>query len=162
MIDKNFKVVFVGDADHPSSYSMKLREEAERQGIVLTGFIKGERLHQIYSHAALFVLPSYYEGLPIALLEAMSYNLNVLVSNIPANAEVGLPANNYFEVKNVKQLAERINENLNIDSPVGFLKLLKKRYNWDEIAEQTYQVYKVFMSIDVQDEKTTKETEKVG
>ena len=43
-------------------------------------------------------MPSYHEGLPIALLEAMSYNLNVLVSDIPANLEVGLKKENYFEV----------------------------------------------------------------
>jgi glycosyltransferase involved in cell wall biosynthesis len=147
MIDKNYKLVFVGDADHPSSYSMKLKEEAEEKGVVLTGYIKGEKLHQIYSHAALFVLPSYHEGLPISLLEAMSYNLNVVVSNIPANAEVDLPESNYFEVKNVDQLAERINENLNTNVSVDFLKRIKERYNWDDIAENTYQVFKEFMKV---------------
>lgn len=158
MIDKNYKLVFVGDADHPSSYSMKLKEEAEKQGVVLTGYIKGEKLHQIYSHAALFVLPSYHEGLPIALLEAMSYNLNVVVSDIPANAEVDLPLNNYFEVKNVSQLAERINENLHSDSSIGFLALLEERYNWDDIAERTYQVYKRLMNINVKDRQSTART----
>ena len=148
MIDENYKMVFVGDADPPSPYSKKLKEEATKKGVVLTGYIKGEKLHQIYSHAALFVLPSYHEGLPIALLEAMSYNLNVVVSNIPANAEVDLPESNYFEVKNVNQLAERINENLHNNNPVDFLKLLKGRYNWDDIAEQTYQVYKELMNIE--------------
>lgn len=148
MIDENYKVVFVGDADPPTPYSENLKEKATKKGVMQTGYIKGEKLHQIYSHAALFVLPSYHEGLPIVLLEAMSYNLNVVVSNIPANAEVDLPENNYFEVKNVNQLAERINENLNNKNPVDFLKLLEERFNWDDIAEQTYQVYKEFMNIE--------------
>jgi len=149
MIDENYKLVFVGDADPPTPYSEKLKEEAAQKGVVQTGYITGEKLHQIYSHAALFVLPSYHEGLPIALLEAMSYNLNVVASNIPANEEVGLPENNYFEVKNVNQLAERINQNLKNNGPVNFIKLLKERYNWDDIAEQTCQVYKKLMNIEV-------------
>jgi glycosyltransferase involved in cell wall biosynthesis len=64
--------------------------------IILTGYITGEPLNQVFTHARLFVLPSYHEGLPIALLEAMSYGLSALVSDIPANKEVKLPSERYF------------------------------------------------------------------
>ncbi len=49
----------------------------------MTGFISGDPLHTLFSQAGLFVLPSYHEGLPIALLEAMSWSLPVIVSDIP-------------------------------------------------------------------------------
>lgn len=156
LIKKNYRLVFVGDTDHPSPYSDKVKKDARKKGIVLTGYITGNQLHQIYSHAALFVMPSYHEGLPIALLEAMSYNLKTVVSNIPANAEVDLPKNNYFEVGNVDQLAKRINEQLRITNPVDHTKVLKEKYDWDIITEQTYQVYKKLMNIDDQKEQSKK------
>ena len=62
----------------------------------MTGFISGDPLHTLFSQAGLFVLPSYHEGLPIALLEAMSWSLPVIVSDIPANLEIGLPPRSIF------------------------------------------------------------------
>ena len=72
---------------------IKIGQDREKAGnnsnVILTGFLNGEPLRQLYSHAGLFVLPSYYEGLPIVLLEAMSYGLSCIASDIPANQEVG-------------------------------------------------------------------------
>ncbi|HBE43612.1 MAG TPA: glycosyl transferase family 1, partial [Bacteroidales bacterium] len=69
------KLVISGDADHETSYSRKLKSLARENGVILTGFLKGEKLQELFSHARLFVLPSFHEGLPISLLEAMSYRL---------------------------------------------------------------------------------------
>jgi len=51
-------------------------------------------------------LPSYYEGLPKALLEALSYGLPVLVSDIPQHREIWLPEFRYFKVGDVDDLAK--------------------------------------------------------
>ncbi len=68
------------------------------------GFQTGETLRQLYAHAGLFVLPSSHEGLPIVLLEALSYGLQVLVSDIPSNLEVvGDPAH-VFHVGDCEEL----------------------------------------------------------
>ena len=61
-MSKNFKLVIAGDADHEDEYSQMLKKKAKDSGVVLTGFIRGERLNQILTNAALFVLPSYHEG----------------------------------------------------------------------------------------------------
>jgi glycosyltransferase involved in cell wall biosynthesis len=95
----DIKLVLVGDADHETEYSLKLKQAANQAGVILTGFISGEKLNQIYSNARIFVLPSYHEGLPIALLEAMSYGLAIIASDIPANKEVELDNISYFKVK---------------------------------------------------------------
>lgn len=144
-INTDYKVVFVGDADHASTYSEEIKQKAKEKGVVLTGFIKDEELHQIFSFAALFVMPSYHEGLPIALLEALSYNLKTVVSNIPANMEVGLNNENYFETGNTSELAEKINQQLASTKINQYETLLKEKYNWDTIAEQTLEVYKKLM-----------------
>ena len=91
-----YRLVIAGDADHEIPYTKQLKKLAGMNKVVLPGFIKGEELHQLFTHARLFVLPSFHEGLPISLLEAMSYRLPVLVSDIPANKKVSLPGNKYF------------------------------------------------------------------
>ena len=135
-----YKLVIAGDADIEDAYSHNLKLTAKNNGIVLTGFIKGEKLSALLSNAGLFVLPSSHEGLPIALLEAMSYGLPVLASDIPANKEVNLPASCYFRYENpvVDHLCEALARRLNDRSkPVYDL----SAYDWDRIAERTVAVY---------------------
>ena len=64
-----YKLVLAGDADHENDFSRALKAQAKDAGVVLTGFVKGEKLNQLFTNAGLFVLPSTHEGLPISLLE---------------------------------------------------------------------------------------------
>jgi glycosyltransferase involved in cell wall biosynthesis len=142
-----FKLVIAGDADHETDYSRKLRHMASADPrIILSGYITGEPLNQVYSQARIFVLPSYHEGLPIALLEAMSYGLPVLVSDIPANKEVDLPNDRYFRRGDVQDLREKLSALLEKDlSAIEREKLrqqTEEKYNWDNIAERTIDVYR--------------------
>ena len=135
------RLVLVGDADHETRYSHHLKQSARDAGVILTGFIKGEDLAQVYSHARLFVMPSYHEGLPIALLEAMSYGLPVLVSDIPANLEVPLEGECYFPVGDVRVLTDALDTCLAHETHVDHTALLKSHYDWGRVAEATSQVY---------------------
>lgn len=67
-----YKLVVAGDTDFEDEYSRKLKKLVVRNEVILTGFIKGRKLHQLLTHVRSFVLPSSHEGVPIALLEAMS------------------------------------------------------------------------------------------
>ncbi len=135
-ISTDVKLVLVGDTDHNTLYSKTLKENAKNAGVVLTGFIRGEKLNQIYSHALLFCMPSYHEGLPIALLEAMSYNLNVLVSNIPANLEVPLKETDFFDVGIISDLTKKLKNKIEAPNMRNFTKIISNRYNWNLIAKQ--------------------------
>lgn len=136
---KDCKLVIAGDADYPSAYARQLKETAIRQEVVLTGMVKGDKLAQLYAHAALFVLPSSHEGLPITLLEAMSYRRKVLASDIPANKAVGLPPENYFHTNDPAHLTSHIASLLDNGQDTQTYDLSK--YDWDHIAEQVRQVY---------------------
>ncbi len=141
-----FKLVIAGDADHETDYSRNLKKAAaETKGVVLTGFISGQPLAELFSNAAFFVLPSYYEGLPIALLEALSYGLPVAVSDIPQHREIPLADKRYFPVGDAAGMAEVMravfSTGISADEKESYDKLLRETYNWDRIAEQTIRVY---------------------
>ena len=136
---QNIQLVIAGDSDHEDNYSTKLKELAKENQVVLTGFIKGEKLKALLSNALLFVLPSYHEGLPIALLEAMSYNLNVLASDIPANRALDLSDDCYFKNKNEIDLSSKLFEK--VSYPIMNREYDLSAYNWDVIAKETALVY---------------------
>lgn len=149
-MNSEYKLVIAGDADHETPYSRNLRNlSAQDKRIVLTGYISGEHLNQVYSHARLFVLPSYHEGLPIALLEAMSYGLSVLVSDIPANREIELSKEKYFNCGDVKDLEKKmkilIEKPLTLKEEEDMQQHISEKYNWHTIAEQTICVYRKVM-----------------
>lgn len=143
-----WKLALVGDADHADSYSRTLKEKAGRcPDVVLPGFQKGRALAELFSHAGVFVLPSYHEGLPIVLLEAMSYGLSCLVSDIPANCEVGLATERHFPVGNIAELKKKLEHFMKSGRLTGAqkeaqLNRIKSGYNWDDIAQSTLQVYR--------------------
>ena len=141
-----WKLAFVGASDHPDEYQKKLIEAAGRAGAVMTGFQSGPALRELYAHAGLFVLPSSHEGLPIALLEALSYGLPVLASDIPANLEVGLPAAQYFPLGDAAALARGMRalaaEKLDADVVGARREWVASRYDWRRIAERTLGVYR--------------------
>jgi glycosyltransferase involved in cell wall biosynthesis len=141
LTSEDCKLVLAGDADFEDNYSKELKTLAQKAGVILTGFVKGEKLQALLTHAKVFVLPSSHEGLPISLLEAMSYRLPVIASNIPANLEIGLPSKCYFQAGNVQELAERLNKA--IKEPVQPVNYDMRKYNWDEIAKQVIEVYNI-------------------
>lgn len=136
---EDIKLVLAGDTDFEDDYSRSLREMASKNGVVLTGFIKGKKLHSLLTNCLCYCLPSSHEGLPIALLEAMSYGVKVIVSDIPANKEVGLPESDYFPVGNVDALTEKLKTVVN--QPLQHIDYDMKKYDWEKIADQVRDVY---------------------
>lgn len=143
---RDIKLVIAGDADHEDEYSRNLKTRAAgNPRVIMPGYVTGRNLSELYTHAGVFVLPSYHEGLPIALLEALSYGLNTVVSDIPANLEVNLGASHYFEVGDPDALARRLNiaicddwSNTDRNNAIEFV---QTKYNWNKIADQTLGVY---------------------
>lgn len=149
--DTTCKLVIAGDADHKDEYSERLKEKAKRfDNVLMPGYVMGEDLAQLFSHAKLFALPSYHEGLPIALLEALSYGLPVVVSDIPANKEVNLDEDDYFKVGNVEELVKKIEQKVKENQSLEAIKKIRdhvgKTYNWGKIAESTMAVYRMALA----------------
>ena len=140
----DWKLVLVGGLD-ADAYGKAVQEAAQAAGAVLTGFQSGLALKQLYAHAGAFVLPSSHEGLPIVLLEALSYGLPVLASNIPAHLEIALDRSSYFAVGDVPALARGLShlQHTPIDehARVQRAREVAAAYDWEGIAEKTLAVY---------------------
>jgi len=145
-LDSDVKLVIAGDSDHEDSYSKGLKNRAKlNDNVLMPGYVTGSDLEQLFTHARLFAMPSYHEGLPIALLEALSYGLPVVVSDIPANAEVGLASECYFPVGNVELLTHTITSWLKLDInesyKLNIQSWVSRKYNWDNISNSTISMY---------------------
>lgn len=143
---KGYKLVIAGDADHEDTYSRNLKKSAlENKDIVLTGFITTKNLQELYSHAALFVLPSYYEGMPISLLEALSYGIQCIASDIPGNRSLNLAEGQYFmagdEMDICKRLKEFLSKPLTEKQKKDQIEKTTGEYSWDVIAQRTFCIY---------------------
>ncbi len=153
-----WKLALVGGADHPDAYTRALQQAAAASpDIVCTGFQTGTALQALYRHAGVFVLPSSHEGLPIAMLEAMSHGLPVIASDIPANLEVACSDIEYFPVGDVPALAKCL-QACSTDKDTGqkrqrLRNFVESRYKWRDIAIMTHALY-----LDVVTGKVTHDT----
>lgn len=137
------KLVIAGSADHQSDYARALRARAGER-VIFAGVQSRGALKCLYERCALFVMPSYHEGLPIAALEAASCGAPMLLSDIPANLDIGLDPRNYFPVGEVPALTERLNAD-----PTGFRidrDTVRARFSWDRAAADTLDVYRAALA----------------
>ena len=142
------KLVLAGGISDSGDYGDKLKELAKGDDrILFTGFVQGRILEELYSNAYVYVLPSDLEGMPLSLLEAMSYGNCCVVSDIPECTEVTQDKAVSFPKGNVTALRECLQQ-LN-DDPCrvsGYKEAageyICKKYSWEEMTKQTLAVYR--------------------
>ena len=141
------KLVIAGGSSDTDSFMAELKELAKDDNrILFTGFVQGAMLDELYSNAYIYTLPSDLEGMPLSLLEAMSYGNCCLVSDIPECAEVVEDKALIFKKSDVKDLREKLQDAC--DHPEMVMKMKKQaadficeKYNWDEVVKKTMKLY---------------------
>lgn len=142
------KLVIAGGASHTGEYESEIRALAEGcDDIIFTGFVQGEELDELFSNAYIYVLPSDVEGMPISLLEAMSYGNCCLTSDIDECSEVCKEYAEYFSKASESSLWSKLDELLSNGERVKELKekaaqYVLDNYNWDNITQETLNLYK--------------------
>lgn len=142
------KLVIAGGSSHTDGYMEEIKELAKgSENIIFTDFVQGETLESLYSNAYVYCLPSDLEGMPISLLEAMSYGCCCLTSDIPECTEVCRDKAVYFERGNEDSLQEKLEFLVNNDSVVDGYKsqasdYICAKYNWDEVCSKTIELYR--------------------
>lgn len=139
------KLVIAGGASHTNDYYKEIQEKVKNnKNIIMTGFVQGEELEELYSNCYLYCLPSDIEGMPISLLEAMSYGKNCLISDIKENTQVCGEYGHAFTKGDVQDLKEKLDillkEDKLIDSDILKKDVIEK-YNWENIVNKTIILY---------------------
>ena len=145
---QELKLVVVGGSVFTDSYVKSLKKQAKnRNDIVLTGFQSGKTLEAIYQCAKIVIHPSFHEGLPLSVLEAMSYEKPVLVSKIPGHLELITNQECIFDENNTKSLTKAISTffGFSKEKQKNIAKVNKKivqtQYSWDTIGKKTLSLY---------------------
>lgn len=146
-IDTQKRLVIAGSGSDTSDYFNSIQNQtATDDRIVMTGFVQGERLEELYSNAYLYCLPSDLEGMPISLLEAMSYGCCCLTSDIPECTEVLQDFGRVFKRSDAADLGRNLQELCDHPETTAILSRgvsdsVCARYNWDDITKRTLALY---------------------
>lgn len=147
-VDTGKKLVIAGGASDTDAYTRELKAMAAKdERVLFTGFVHGQRLEELYSNAYVYVLPSDVEGMPLSLLEAMSYGKCCLTSDIKECTEVTGAQGVTFRKADVADLAEKLQQLCdNVDIVRKYqaqaADYICQRYNWDTVVEQTLALYR--------------------
>lgn len=142
------KLVIAGGASHTSEYEADVHHLAKNnKNIIFTGFVQGEELDELYSNAYVYCLPSDLEGMPISLLEAMSYSNCCLTSDISECTEVCKSNAEYFKAGDIDDLKDKLEKLINNSKLVTEYKSVSQdyvltKYNWDDVTQKTLELYK--------------------
>lgn len=140
------KLVIAGGASHTNDYLRHIEQKVKKnKNIIMTGFVQGEELEELFSNTYLYCLPSHIEGMPISLLEAMSYGRNVLVSDIEENTQVIGKYGTSFTMGDIEDLSKKLQDSLNEKNRKNSEDIenyILKKYNWNVIINKTIDIYK--------------------
>jgi glycosyltransferase involved in cell wall biosynthesis len=142
------KLVIAGGTSDSDNFYKQIKDRAvDDERIIFTGFVQGKTLEELYSNAFIYVLPSDLEGMPISLLEAMSYGNCCLVSDIPECAEIIEDKGVIFKAGDVNDLRQKLEGLCQCPDTVyryqnDVRDFVCLKYNWDEIVDQTLSLYR--------------------
>ncbi|MFA5359166.1 MAG: glycosyltransferase family 1 protein [Patescibacteria group bacterium] len=145
--EKNWtgKLVLVGKKDY---FYQRLEEgvqELNTKSVLFLGYIPDSDLAVLYRQARVYVFPSLYEGFGLPPLEAMSWGLPVVASDIPSLREVIGDAYEKFNPKSVSDILQKIKNVLTDNVKQEKLRYLGleqiKKYNWDATVKKHIDIY---------------------
>jgi glycosyltransferase involved in cell wall biosynthesis len=146
-VKTNKKLVIAGGSSDSEKFVKKLRRMAkDDKRICFTGFVQGQTLAELYSNAFIYVLPSESEGMPISLLEAMSYSNCCVVSDIPECVDVVEDKAIIFRSGDVNELMQKLQKYCNDPRLAEAYKqnaaeFICKKYNWNTVVKNTLDLY---------------------
>ena len=119
-----------------------------QEKVKINGWISGDKKAEVFQSADIYILPSYNEGLPISILEAMALGLPIIstpVGGIPEAVKDGI--NGFLvQVGDYKALAEKIDllageKSLREQMGIQSHKIAKEKFDIEIIMKQLQNLY---------------------
>ncbi len=147
--ERRSKLVIVGESAGTDDYVARLQAMAEgRDSVIFVGYRFGSSLEELFSNARAFVTASELEGLPLTMLEAMSYGLPCIASDIPPHGEIlkyqpGLmfPMGREEPLSGLMDRLEEMDDSELTAMGKQAMTILDTEFNWDKISEATERLY---------------------
>ena len=146
-VNTDKKLVIAGGASDSLDFANEIKALASDDNrVIFTDFVDGAVLQELYSNAYIYVLPSDLEGMPLSLLEAMSYGNCCLTSDLPECTEVSDGHGVVFEKGNIAELADKLQFLCDNSQTVNKFKenasdYICNKYNWDKVVNSTLELY---------------------
>ena len=146
--DTDKKLVIAGGNSQAIEYMEQIHKmTAKDDRIVMTDFVQGQMLEELYSNAYAFILPSDVEGMALSLLEAMSYGNCCLVSDICENTEVTEDKALVFRKGDAADLKRQLeymlaHPDIVEEYAAQSSDFICGKYNWDQVVKETVELYR--------------------
>ena len=143
------KLVIAGGVSDTSEFYKELKALSKDDSrIIYTGFVQGRELDELYSNSYIYTLPSDLEGMPLSLLEAMSFGNCCLTSDISECTEVVKNKAVTFKKGNLDDLADKLhllcsNPEIVKKYKVQASEYILENFRWDDVVKKTLQLYDV-------------------
>jgi glycosyltransferase involved in cell wall biosynthesis len=143
-----FKLVIAGDGE--TQYAKDLRK-LQSDDIIFTGYINGDELAEMYTNTGLMILSSFNEGFPLVMLEALSFNIPIIASNIDAHKHIRLASHRYYIPDDTHELAKKMqiffNAEFTPEEKITYKHLLENEYDWDMVPYKIKRIYEYTLGI---------------
>jgi glycosyltransferase involved in cell wall biosynthesis len=145
------KLIMVGDSAGTDDYVAELKDLAKDDNrIIFTSYLYGDDLNELYSNAFAYISASKLEGLPITVLEAMSYSRPLILSDISPHVEsvsYNSKSSLLFKTNDVDDCGNKIKLLLSMtEEKINSMRdasqsIAKEHFIWENIVDQTEKIY---------------------
>jgi len=142
-----FHLTICGDGSELEN-NKRVIDREKIANVNVTGFVEGQSKKDAFKNAHIFVFPSYGEGMPNAVLEAMGFGLPVITTPVGGVVDFFIPGKHgsYIEIKNSNDIVNKIstllfNRNLLLESALNNFALAREKFRSDEVSKRMLSIF---------------------
>lgn len=145
--DIKFILAGAGSAQDETAIKQLIKEKRIEQNVEFPGWVRGNQKDKLLREADLFYLPSYNEGMPMSILDAMGYGLPIVSTNVGGIPKIVHDGENgsCFEPGNVMEMGKAIEnllENKRIEASISSFEIVKRGYSLEQHIKKLEECYK--------------------